>query len=311
MKRIFITITLLVFTTSAFTQYTKIINSRRPGLSESPYGVGSNIFQFESGLFFGKSSTKNTTLERKFTGGELFFRYCNFFEKLEVNANIAYESDKFTNTSPLNNYKYNGISRLTFGAKYLVYQQEYTDKTKEIRSWKRKMAFDYKRLIPSIGVYAGINTNFLDKDFKEEKMSYKGAIFLQNDFSDRFIVITNLIADNIGLETKNYKYIATATYAVTNKWSVFGESQGTYRKIAKPEYQAGGGIAYLFNNDLQLDASVRQIVFNNNKLTQFSIGGSWRLDKHKDQEIKPKSKKRPKRKRNKRGGFFSRLFGKK
>lgn len=308
MKKIFITIA-LVTTTFTFAQYTNIINSKRPGLSESPYGVGSNVFQFESGLFFGKAGNQNTSLKQKITGGELFFRYGNFSEKLEFNANIAYQSNKFTNTKPIENYTHNGINRLTIGAKYLIYQQEYTDKSKEIRSWKRKMAFDYKRLIPSVGIYAGVNTNFLGKAFKEEKISYKGAIFLQNDFSNRFILVTNLIADNIGLKNKSYQYIATATFSVTNQWSIFGESQGTYTKVEKPEYQAGGGIAYLFNKNLQLDASIRKVLFNHHKFNQFSIGGSWRLDKHKDKATKPQKEKREKN--NKRKGFFSRLFRKK
>ena len=36
---------------SVSAQYTKIINSKRPGFSESPYGVGTKVFQVETGAF--------------------------------------------------------------------------------------------------------------------------------------------------------------------------------------------------------------------------------------------------------------------
>jgi hypothetical protein len=34
-----------------FAQYTDIINSNKPGFSESPYSVGKGIYQFESNIF--------------------------------------------------------------------------------------------------------------------------------------------------------------------------------------------------------------------------------------------------------------------
>ena len=74
------------------------------------------------------------------------------------------------------------------GAKYLVFQQEFTDKTKEIRSWKRRTALDKKRLIPSVAVYAGFNTNFLGELYKTSKVSPKLGVLLQNDLSNDFNV---------------------------------------------------------------------------------------------------------------------------
>ena len=45
-----------------FGQYTEVINSNNPGFSESPYSVGSGIYQFESNFFF-----RNTELVPKFS----------------------------------------------------------------------------------------------------------------------------------------------------------------------------------------------------------------------------------------------------
>ena len=124
----------------------------------------------------------------------------------EFDAKIAYQNDEIKNPFGTNYHIY-GISELTLGAKYLVYQQEFTDKSKEIRSWKRRMAFDKNRLIPSVGVFAGVHTNFLGKDYKDDGISFKGAVLLQNDFSDRLVVLTNLIADKITSDDHNYSYI--------------------------------------------------------------------------------------------------------
>ena len=33
-------------------QYTEVINSRRPGFSDSPYSVGTKVYQVEGGLFY-------------------------------------------------------------------------------------------------------------------------------------------------------------------------------------------------------------------------------------------------------------------
>ena len=141
------------------------------------------MFQFETGLFYRNSNNESILAKPTTVGGELFFRYGKFLEKLEFDAKIAYQNDEIKNPFGTNYHIY-GISELTLGAKYLVYQQEFTDKSKEIRSWKRRMAFDKNRLIPSVGVFAGVHTNFLGKDYKDDGISFKGAVLLQNDFSD-------------------------------------------------------------------------------------------------------------------------------
>ena len=314
MKKVFTLIFLIGATLISSAQYTEIINSKRPGFSESPYSIGTDVFQFETGLFYKSDNNTSIIAKPETFGGELFFRYGKFFEKLELNAKIKYQNDKVKAVFG-DNYTIYGISELTIGAKYLIYQQEYTDKSKEIRSWKRRMAFDKKRLIPSVGIYAGINTNFIGKDYKDEGISYKGAVLLQNDFSNRFIVLTNLIVDNITSENMFYSHIITATYAVSERWSFFIENQGIYQKDYAPKINIGIGLAYLYNRNLQLDASVRTNFFDDYSFVYSAIGASWRLDKHSDEIINkssPNSAFYSKKRRGKRrGNFFSRLFKKK
>jgi len=293
-------------------QYTEIINSKRPGFSESPYSIGTDVFQFETGLFYRTSNNNALDARPNTIGGELFFRYGKFLEKLEINAKVAFQNDEVSNPFG-DNFNSSGISELTIGAKYLIYQQKYTDKSKEIRSWKRRMAFDKKRLIPSVGAFVGINTNFLGDGFKENELSIKGAVLLQNDFSDRLVLLTNLIADKILSDSNEYSYIATMTYALSYKWSYFIENQGVFEKGFLPEFHFGSGVAYLFSSNLQLDASVRTNFFDDYSYLYSSIGVAWRIDRHQDKIINissPKDKLNKKRNR-KKGNFFSRIFKKK
>ncbi|MFB0938165.1 MAG: transporter [Urechidicola sp.] len=308
MKKFWVIVLLLINYQFVNAQYTEIINSKRPGLSESPYGVGTDVIQVETGVFFGKNTSNATFSKISPQGVNLFLRYGKLMEKLEINANITYQKNElqfnniFTSTKDIK-----GISQLTIGAKYLIFQQEFDDKSKEIRSWKKRTEFDKKRLIPSVGVYLGLNTNFVGEEYKEEGMSPKAAILLQNDFTQRLILITNLIADRIGKDNKSYSYIATMTYSITDQWSFFVENEGDFY-VNKTDFQIGTGAAYLYTKDLQFDASIRTNLNSNESSYIASVGVAWRLDRHSDKLIE-RDTNGNKKKRG--GGFFSRIFKKK
>lgn len=306
MKKICLLIIFLISYHFVEAQYTEIINSKRPGNSESPYGVGTDVFQIETGFFYGQSTSNATFSRVDPMGVHLFLRYGKFSEKLEINANITYQQNKqqFNNVF-ISSYDISGISQLTIGAKYMIFQQEFDDKSKEIRSWKKRTEFDKKRWIPSVGIYLGLNTNFLGKDYKESGISPKAAILLQNNFTSRLNLITNLIADKIATDYSVYSYIVTMTYAMNSLWSIFVENQGdftTYRN----EFQLGTGAAYLYSINLQFDVSARTNLNSNEPAFIASIGVSWRLDRHQDELLEANRGGK-----NKSDGFFSRLFKKK
>ncbi len=306
MKQLFLLIVCYLAFLQVNAQYTEIINSKRPGFSESPYGVGTNVFQVESGFFYRKNQIAKTFDIDNSYGANVFLRYGKFSEKLEINLDFAYQKDRIVFHNILNSYSnVSGISKLTFGAKYLIHNQKYTDKSKEIHSWKKRTSFDKKRLIPSVGAYVGVNTNFLSPYYKEEGISLKGAILLQNDISSRFVVLTNLYADKI-MQDMEYGYILTATYAVNLKWSIFGENQGIRKKIENNEMQFGVGTAYLFNNNVQFDFAARTTFAGKSNDIYLALGGSWRLDRHVKE-----TKSEDVLKGEKKGSFFSRLFKKK
>ena len=261
-------------------QYTNVINSNRPGFSESPYSVGLGIYQLETGLFLNSSKIVRTfTIPNSF-GNNIVFRTSFFKEKLEFNTNLTYQKDKvaFKNVFT-SHYFTTGLSKFSIGAKYLVFEQEYEDKSKEVRSWKRRHAFDWKRTIPSIAVYVGLNTNFVGDIYKLEGMTPKVGVLLQNNLSKKFNVVSNIFYDNIGSDYSELSYIITGTYSFSNDWSTFFEHQGSYHKY-QINNNYGIGLAYLANRHFQVDASTR-LNFNGKTTEQYmAIGFSFRLDRH-------------------------------
>lgn len=311
-SKLFFLLFILSFST-IYSQFTDVINSNKPGFSESPYSVGTGVYQFESNFFFKNTSIEPTFSKPQSLGFDLLFRTSFFLEKLELNTQISYQKDKVAFKNIFTSHYFStGISKFTVGAKYLLYQQEYEDKNKEVRSWKRKMAFDKKRLIPSVAIYAGINTDFVSDLYKTKSISPKAGILLQNNLSNDFNVITNIFYDYIGTDFAEYSYIITATYNFSNQWSAFFENQTVFQKTQN-NTNLGTGLAYLFNRNLQVNTSARYILEGKANGFYGGFGVSYRINKHKDSYIELDKNGNPLKKasitrNNKKKGFFNRLF---
>ena len=309
---------LVVFQTT-YAQYTEVINSRRPGFTDSPFSVGTDVLQFESGLFYQNIKDNTNSLNASSIGTDVMVRYGKFLEKLEINLNVAFQYDNINfDDSLIDDLSRFGLSQLTVGGKYLVYMSKFKDKSREIRSWKAKNKFDWKRLIPSVAVYAGVNIpvtkNYIRGNtpgFIDDKFSPKFAIYTQNDFSDRFVFLMNLIMDKIGSGQKENSYILTGTYSVNKKVSLFAEHQGIFKDDNIPnDFQFGLGTAYLLGKDKQVDLSLRRISDRDGSAFLVSAGFAWRIDKHEDQFKLLGSDGKVADDDDKKG-FFKRLFSKK
>ncbi|WP_246175194.1 transporter [Tenacibaculum aiptasiae] len=297
-------------------QYTTVINSNRPGFSESPYSVGSGVYQFESSLFFRKINATPTFSNPQAIGLNLLFRTSFFTEKLEFNLNTSLQSDKnaFKNVFE-SSYNQIGFGNLTLGAKYLVYTPKYDDKSKEIRSWKARHSFDWKRWIPHVGVYAGLNFGSILNDYhKKGGVTPKVGVLLQNEFSDKLNVISNLYYDYIGSDFSEFSYIITGTYNFNDYWSGFAELQGSFEKYQRKS-NIGFGAAYLYSENLQLNATAR-IMRQQSEIGFYTgVGVSYRINRHKDEfvevdEFGNKIVEQEETKYDENKGFFGRLFSK-
>ncbi|RKF03201.1 outer membrane putative beta-barrel porin/alpha-amylase [Tenacibaculum lutimaris] len=301
---------------TANAQYTPVINSNRPGFSESPYSVGSGVYQFESSIFYRKINATPTFSNPEALGLNLFFRTSFISEKLEVNLNTSLQKDKiaFKNIFE-SSYNKTGLSHFSIGAKYLIYAPKYDDKSKEIRSWKARHSFDWKRWIPHIGISAGLNIgDFLTDYHKRDGFSPRVGLLLQNEFSDKLNVITNLHYDYIGTDFSQLSYIVTGTYNFNDYWSGFAEIQGIFEEYEK-KTNIGAGAAYLFSENLQFNASLRANMKQDEIGLYTSLGVSYRLNRHQDKfveidEFGNKIEEEKQVKYDEDRNFFGRMFSK-
>ena len=303
---------LFVFSTT-YSQYTDVINSNKPGFSESPYSVGTGVYQFENNLFLRNSSvTPPFSIPQSF-GFDMLFRTSFLLEKLELNTQLTYQRDEIRSTFN-SNYFNDGLSKFTIGAKYLLFEPVYKDITKEIRSWKKRNAFDKKRLIPSVGIYLGMNTDIVTEIYKTNNMTPKVGILLQHHLTNDLNVISNVFYDKIGTDFSETYYVISATQNFSRRWSGFIEHQAIFQKYQE-KFNYGIGFVYLLSHNFQINISGRFLQEGNSEGFYNAFGMSYRIDKHEDSFISldkngQEIKDTPIRKYNRaqKSGFFSRIF---
>ncbi|WP_430408945.1 transporter [Kordia sp.] len=291
----------LFLSTSAFAQYTEVINSNRPGASISAFSVGKNVIQFEGGMFVEQQEHKKLNTEVKAFGLDFALRYGLFKEQLEISWEGAYQFDTFTNntTNPPFEFNRNGFLSHTIGAKYMIYDPYIKSSLEKpnLLSWRANNSFRWKDLIPAIGVYAGANFIFSDNPYfprTEPSISPKVTLATQSHFAGRWVFVSNITYDRITSDTKELSYILTLTHAFDNpKWSAFVEHQGIDSdRYADALFRVGG--AYLLGDDFQLDGAIGASIKNTPTRLFASIGISYRIDDWHVDELIPIDEQDPK-----------------
>ena len=302
---------MILITNAVHSQYTEVINSNRPGFSESPYSVGSGVYQLETSFFYKESKIYPTFSVPQSLGVNFLFRTSFLKDQLEFNINLSTQKDQVSFQNIFNSSYYTtGIEKFTIAAKYLVYEPKYDDKSKEIRSWVKRNSFDWKRFIPSVAPYVGVNTGMVNDIYKRGGISPKVGLLLQQEISNDFNIITNVYYDYIGTENPELSYIITATYNFSDRWSTFFENQTQFDKF-QHQNSIGSGIAFLFNRNLQINNSLRLLTNPNSTGFYGSFGISYRFNRHVDKVIDlNKSDKSDMSYEEKKKGFFGRLFSK-
>ena len=287
----FFILLILVGSESAYAQYTEVINSNRPGVSQSAFSVGTGIVQFEAGGFTVKE--EHTPLEYDVSGFGLDFaiRYGFLFEQLELSVNGIYQNDIQTFNAgqiAIENDRAN-FKNLTIGAKYLVYDpyKNAEEDKPNLYSFRANKKFKWKSLIPAVAVYAGANFDSKNNPYTApdvEGVSPKVMLATQNNFNGGWVFVMNLIKDRIGSDFSEFQYIFTLTHSFTPQWVVFGEAQGINSDFyADNIFRLGG--AYLWNKDFQLDTNIAFNTKDTPSVFNIAFGASYRLDFHKDKKI--------------------------
>lgn len=279
-------------TTLNYSQFTDVINSNRPGESMGGFSVGKTVFQAELGIYGINEKHDVNDYKANGYGSKLSLRYGAILEQLEFNLDLQYQKDWYK--SDLINETRSGLKQTTLGVKYLFYDpNKKPDKKPNFMSWKANHKFSYKNLIPSVGLYAGVNINSRDpfSSPKEPKISPKAVLITQNQFGKQVLVI-NFIADKIATDYSSYSYIITLTRGFDPRWSGFIENQGI-----KSDFYSDvifrGGAAFLIQENIQIDASVGTNYKDTPSLFFGGIGLSWRFDENYSEVMTriPKEKK--------------------
>jgi len=295
----------LLYSTAQYGQYTDEINSNRPGKSMSSFSVGKTIFQTEFGLSYIDEKNDDTDFKAQAWSSDLDLRYGAFFEQLEFIANLNYynESYKF----PGGDGHEAALRRVTLGAKYMIYDPEMNYEPKpNLYSWKANHKFNWRQFIPAIGLYGGFHFNLAKDKFartglwKENDMTAKGMIITQNQFG-RYTFVMNFILDQFPSQRNSFDYILTLTRGFNSRVSGMFEIQGINGENYKDHYMRIGG-AYLFQKNMQIDASIGSNLQYAPKIMYANIGFSWRFEgQYSDYMLRiPKDKNEGKSKMDKK-----------
>ncbi|WP_435132369.1 transporter [Formosa sp. A9] len=271
-------------------QYTDVINSNRPGVSQSAYAVGHNVVQLEAGPYY--TSENHTPLEYDVKGFGVDFagRYGLLWEPLEIMINGTFQRDKYSdNRSAISqDYTRSNFKNLTLGAKYLIYDphKNAVEEKPNLYSWKANRKFKWSRLIPAVSVFAGANYDTEDNPYTApgvEGVSAKVVLITQHNFSNGWVFVMNFMGDRIGSDDFSQQYIFTLTHGFNEKWVAFGEYQAINSDFYADDLFRLGG-AYLLSKNLQLDTAITFNTKDTPSVFNVNFGASYRLDFHKDQD---------------------------
>lgn len=292
---------LFLISSFAQAQYTDIINSNRPGKSQSAFSVGKNVFQVESGLYGFNEKHALSGNESKGFGTDFSLRYGFLKEELELILDLQYQRDQYKTALGIENR--HGFKQTTIGGKYLFYDpnKNYVEK-KNLHSWKAKYKFKWREFIPSLAGYVGFNLKMGNPyTFKSDAgISPKLAIITQNQFTGGYVVVTNLIVDKITTNFPTYGYVLSVTKGFNEKWSGFIENQGLKSDFYSDEILRGG-VAYLINEKIQIDGSLTTNFKDTPSIFYGSIGVSWRFDADYEPVLLRVDNKKDKEKKKKKG----------
>ena len=284
----------LLIGSHAFGQYTDVINSNRPGASQSAFSVGTNVLQLEVGPYLiDENRSPYPSFETKGYGIDFALHYGFFKEAFEVNIQGRFQRDTKTYNSPLNiEEDRSNFKNLNLGIKYLIYDPNKNKEEKiNIYSYHANRGFKWRHLIPAVAVSAGLNFDSKNNPYTSasvEGLSYRAALITQNNFYGGWVFVTNFMMDRISSDQQDFHYILTLTHSFSPKWVVFVEKHGIKSDFyADNLVRFGGG--YLLSKDLQLDSAVTFNFKDSPSVFGLNFGVSYRIDRHRDEPKASKS----------------------
>jgi hypothetical protein len=272
-------------------QYTDMINTNRPGVSQGAFSVGTNVLQFETGFSYGQEKHDLLQTETDAFTWDYAARYGLLFEELEVSIIGAFRSQSVSDTRGAidREIRQSNFTSNTVGAKYLFYDPYRLKEQRgpNLYSWKANNRFQWSDLIPALSLYAGANFDFADNPFTPElaaTISPRFILSTQNNLLGGFVLVTNIVADRVTTEFPTYGYVVTLTHATNDYFSIFVENQGFDSEFYADQLFRGGA-AVLINPNLHVDASATVNFKDTPSLWSARLGVAYRFDMHNQDEF--------------------------
>ena len=266
-------------------QYTDVINSNRPGASQSAFSVGTKVLQFELGSYYVREKRKvYPNYEVSGYGVDFDIHYGFWKEALELSIQGVYQNDtKSFNSNANTNNKRSNFKNFNIGAKYMVFDPNKNKENKpNIYSYHANRGFKLSSLIPAVSVATGVNFDGKNNPYTSstaQGISYRGTLITQNNFYGGWVFVTNFMIDRIGTEQTDLSYILTLTHSINPKWVIFGETQGIKSDFyADNLFRIGAG--YLLSKNLQFDSAICLNTKDTPSILNINFGISYRLDRH-------------------------------
>ncbi len=274
-----------LFPTISSAQYTSSINSNKPGNTQTPFAVGTNVYQVENTISF--EDLTNQGQKNQSIKNDLSLRFG--FWKEELEASLIHKFRDNISQSTL------GTEVLAIGAKYLVFKPKPKKDELLTLSWKRRNQFRIYDLIPYVAVSAHYNLPLTSGNFRNDTgSSFSTAVITQNRITRKINVNNQFEFNYIGSDLPEFVYSVSVSHVYKKRFNPFIELQ--YHNDKRLAYfNLGIGTPFLVNRDLSIAAQYNYNFGLNYGGSEIGINASYRIDKHYDKWIYKKLKKKKKR----------------
>jgi len=251
MRKLSISLLLVLTSQFAFSQYTESITTSRPGQAFAPLTVGKKVFQLQTGLNF--NGTRFDVFEDKDNGVaySALFRY-GIWEKIEFRTQFGLS--RITSKPP--EVTNNGLSSLSFGTKINLLNGEGKS--------------------PKIGLQGDFFIPAVSEDFKTDKVATTVILSHTQGITENLGVSTNfgISWDGNGSDAVGI-YVINLGFPIGQSLSGFVE---TYGFIQNSDFDVlfDGGFAYSVNDHIVVDLSAGYGKNDGEKQFFVDFGVSWR-----------------------------------
>ena len=291
--------------TLASSQYTPIINSNRPGLTQGAFAVSPGVYQLEFGTSYRQDQFVSLAQAKSQGAGfTLDLRTGLILQNLELIYRVDYHNDllAFNNASGRLNYNRKGTKRNTAGFKLLLFDpfrnaDWYKVNTKSYKGNKGIRLID---LIPAISVYFGSELSFGNiypygepfspifnlktPELKQDEISGELMLITQNHFLNNFVLVTNWGRRYLGSAYEQNYMSSSLMIPIKKRLMSFVEQVSVKSQLSSDIFLTAGAV-YLINENIQVDAFLSHTLKDTPAMFTGGIGVSYRIDRYNDSGI--------------------------